>query len=65
MPNEKFIARFEVIIVLLLKIQIFWNVTFIVKIMPEFSKDGVPSSSGSSGPRRTGLQESCVLYSYG
>jgi len=42
-PNDKFIAKFEVIIVLLLKIQIFWDVTFIVKIMPEVSKDCVPS----------------------
>jgi len=43
MPNEKFIARFEVLIMLLLKIGIFWDVTFIVKIMPEVSKDCVPS----------------------
>jgi len=43
MPNEKFIARFGVIIVLLLNIQIFWDVTFIVKIMPEVSEDCAPS----------------------
>jgi hypothetical protein len=43
MPNEKFIARFEVLVVLLLNIWIFWDVTLIVKIMPEVSKDCVPS----------------------
>jgi hypothetical protein len=43
MPDEKFIARFEVLIVLLLKIQVFWYVTLIVKIIPEVSKDYVPS----------------------
>ena len=47
---------------LLLKIQVFWDVTLIVKIMPEVSKDCVPSSSGLSGPRRTDLQESRMCY---
>ena len=47
---------------LLLKIQVFWDVTLIVKIMPEVSKDCVPSSSGSSGLRRTDLQESRMCY---
>lgn len=32
MPNEKFIARFEVLVVLLLNIRVFWDVT-LVKII--------------------------------
>jgi hypothetical protein len=36
MKNEKFIASFEVLIVHLLKIQVSWVVTLIVKIMPDF-----------------------------
>jgi hypothetical protein len=32
MPNEKFIARFEVLVVLLLNIRAFWDVT-LVKII--------------------------------
>jgi hypothetical protein len=65
MQNEKFIARFEVLIVHLLKLQVFWVVTLIVKIMPEVSMDCVPSSFGSSCPRRTGVWESRVLNRYG
>lgn len=43
MPDVKFIARFEILVVLLLKIQVIWDVTHIVQIMPEVSKDCVLS----------------------
>jgi hypothetical protein len=43
MPNEKFIAGFEVPVVLLLTIWVFWDVTLIVKLVPEVSKDCMPS----------------------
>jgi hypothetical protein len=47
MPSEKLTVKFEVFTVMLLMVQVFWDVIHMGRVLPDVSKDCVLPSSAS------------------